>query len=91
MVMVDEPAPDAIGDGLKATVTPEGWPDADRETAELKPPVTNDVIFEVPLEPCVTLSDDGDAERLKDGLLGEPPSALIRPTPLGLPQPVTRS
>ena len=39
IVMVEVPAP-VIEVGLKLTVTPVGWPLADKETAESKPPVT---------------------------------------------------
>jgi len=67
MVMVEEPEPDAIDDGLKVTVTPEGWPDADKATAELKPPVTDDVIVAAPELPWETLTDAGDAESVKLG------------------------
>ena len=39
IVMVEVPAP-VIEVGLKLTVTPVGWPLADKEIAESKPPVT---------------------------------------------------
>jgi hypothetical protein len=45
--MVDVPVP-VIEVGLKATVTPVGWPFADNVTAELKPPVVVLVMVEVP-------------------------------------------
>lgn len=39
MFISDWPEPGAaIEDGLKLTVTPEGWPVADKVIAELKPP-----------------------------------------------------
>jgi hypothetical protein len=68
-VMVEVPAP-VIEPGLKATVTPEGWPLAASETAELKPPVTALVIVEVPELPCTTETEAGDADRLKPGGTG---------------------
>ena len=53
IVMVEVPAP-VIEVGLKLTVTPVGWPLADKEMAELKPPVTVLVMVEVPGLPCAT-------------------------------------
>lgn len=89
MVMVEVPAP-VIEVGLNPTVTPDGWPLADSEMTPLKPPVTVLVMVEVPTLPCTTVSEEGEAERLKPGAAG-PESALSRPDPLGLPQPVARS
>jgi hypothetical protein len=54
MLMVDDPVP-VIDVGLKPTVTPEGWPDAESATAELKPPLTVLVIVELPDPPCATI------------------------------------
>lgn len=88
--MVEDPAP-VIDVGLKAIVTPVGWPLADNETAELKPPVTALVIFAVPELPCATETEAGEAERLKPGVTKPAASALIRAAPFGLPNPVTRS
>src|ERR1700722_1383511 len=51
-VRVDVPEPGApIEVGLKPTVTPVGWPVADKATAELKPPAIVLVMVEVPLLP----------------------------------------
>ena len=48
-VRVELPLPGAaIEAGLKLAVTPEGNPDTDNETAELKPPVTVVEIVELP-------------------------------------------
>ena len=48
-VRVELPLPGAaIEAGLKLAVTPVGTPDADRETAELKPPLTVVVMVDVP-------------------------------------------
>lgn len=90
IVMVDDPAP-VIEVGLKVTVTPVGWPLADNEMAELKPPVTVLVIVEVPAWPCATDTEVGEAERLNPGPDELPARAAIRPAPLGLPQPVAKS
>lgn len=47
IVIVEVPAP-VIEVGLKVTVTPVGWPLADKEIAESNPPVTALVMVEVP-------------------------------------------
>jgi len=91
MVMVDVPFPGAAMEaGLKLTVTPVGWPDADNAMAELKLPEIVVVMVEVPLLPCATETVVGEAEMVKlevdDGA-----RRLIRPVVFGLPQPVTRS
>jgi hypothetical protein len=66
MVMVEVPLPGAAIDvGLKVTVTPVGWPLALNATAESKEPVMALVMVEVPLLPCATVTDVGEAERLK--------------------------
>ena len=90
IVMVEVPAP-LIEVGLKLTVTPVGWPVADKVMAELKPPVTVLLMVEFPELPCATGTEAGEPERLKPGLDGVPASALIRPDPFGLPQPVAKS
>jgi hypothetical protein len=90
IVMVEVPAP-VIDVGLKLTVTPDGWPEADKEMVELKPPVTVLVIVEVPELPCATETEAGEAERLKPAVEEFPASALIKPDPFGLPQPVANS
>ena len=91
IVMVELPPPGAgIGLGLKPTVVPDGTPEADKLIELLKPPLTVVVMVDVPCLPWVTLSEEGDAERLKPGV--EPPAnALISPLPFGLPQPVAKS
>jgi len=90
-VVVEELAP-VMEMGLKPTVTPEGWPEAERLMAELKPPLTALVIVEVPELPWRTETEAGDADRVKLGEEEEEPSnALSKPEPLGLPQPVARS
>ena len=91
-VAVDDPEPGAAIDvGLKPTVTPLGWPEAVRATAESNPPETAVVMVDDPLLPTTTETDVGDAASVKAGVWLVGASALIRPVPLGLPQPVTRS
>src|SRR5208282_3584013 len=92
MVIVDVPEPGAAMDvELKLTVTPVGWPLAVKAIAESKPPETVVVIVEVPLLPCTTETEPGEAKIAKAGDVLVGASALISPVPLGLPQPVTRS
>ncbi len=67
-VMVEVPDPGAgMGVGLKLTVTPVGWPVADKATAELNPPDTATVTVDVPLLPCTTGTEAGDPEMVKSG------------------------
>ena len=102
MVTVDVPvAADALADsvkvlvvvvgfGLNAAVTPVGRPVALRVTLPVKPPAGTTVMVLVPLAPCTMLSVFGDAVKVKLGP-DAPARALIRPAPIGLPHPVTRS
>lgn len=73
IVMVEVPVP-VIEVGLKLTVTPLGWPLAERVTGSLKPPVVVLVMVDVPEEPCATVTAVGLAERLK------PPPAPVMVT-----------
>ncbi len=93
MDIVELPAPGAAIDvGLNVTVTPVGCPLAVKATAALNPFDTVVVIVDAPLPPCTTETEPGDAEIAKLGVGEVPPlSALIKPIPFGLPQPVTRS
>ncbi len=92
IVIVDVPEPGAaIEVGLNETVTPVGCPDAVNAIAELNPPDTAVVIVEVPLFPCTTETEVGEAEIVKLGVGVPEASALIKPAPLGLPQPVVKS
>ena len=69
MVIVDVPEPGAaIGLGLKLTVTPLGCPEAVKVMAELSPPKTLVVMVGVPLLPCTTDTELGDALMLKPAL-----------------------
>ena len=90
IVMVEVPVP-VIEVGLNVTVTPVGWPLAVKATAESKPPVTVLVMADVPELPCDTVTEVGEAERVKPGGSVVPVSALIRPLPFGLPQPLAKS
>ena len=68
-VRVDVPEPGAAIDvGLKVAVTPAGWPLADNATAELNPPETVVVMAEVPLLPCTTDTEVGEAASVKAGV-----------------------
>ena len=49
------------------------------------------MIVELPLLPCTTDSEAGEAEIMNAGEVLVGASALINPTPFGLPHPVTRS
>jgi len=92
MVIVELPEPGAAMDeGLKPTVTPVGWPDADKAIAASKPPEIAVVIVDVPALPSATVTEVGEAEMVKFGVEELPASALIRPVPFGLPHPVTKS
>jgi hypothetical protein len=91
-VAVDVPEPGAAMDvGLKVTVTPVGAPEDVKAIAELNPPETAVVMVEVPLEPTTTETEVGEAVSVNAGVWLVGASALMSPTPLGLPQPVTRS
>ena len=92
IVTVDVPDPGvAIEAGEKLTVTPDGCPLADKAIAESKPPEIAVVMVDVPAPPCTTEADEGEAPIVNAGVWLVGANALIRPTPLGLPQPVTRS
>jgi hypothetical protein len=92
MVMVEVPEPGAAMEvGLKVTVTPVGWPVADKAIAESKPFKTAVVIVDVPLLPRTTESEVGDAQTVKLADADALVSALMRPVPFGLPQPVAKS
>ena len=75
MVAVDEPEPGAAMDvGLKVIVTPDGAPDAERATAELKPPEIAVVMFEDPPAPALTPPSPAIA-------WPAPPAVPVRPGP----------
>ena len=59
--------------------------------AESKLPEMAVVIVDVPLLPCTTATEEGEAEMVKLGVVDDGARALIRPVPFGLPQPVAKS
>jgi hypothetical protein len=86
--MVELPLP-VIEAGLKLTVTPVGWPVAERLMEESRPPLTVELTVELAELPSATQNWAGEASRLK--LAFEGASASIRFAPFGLPHPVARS
>src|SRR5580658_2644472 len=69
MVNVELPEPGAsIVPVLSVSVTPVGWPLAVKAMAESKPPETVVVIVEVPLLPCTTVTEVGEAAMVKAGV-----------------------
>jgi hypothetical protein len=89
---LEEPEPGAAMDvGVKPTVTPEGWPDADKAIAALKLPEMVAVTADAPLLPWVTVTEPGEAESVKLGPEAVPASAFSKPAPFILPQPVAKS
>jgi hypothetical protein len=67
-VSSETPLP-AIGFVPKAAVAPDGSPDSDRVTDPLKPPTPVTVIVVLAEPPCAAVTETGDAERLKSGVL----------------------
>jgi len=91
-VATEVPEPGAaMGLVPKPTVTPVGWPVALNVMAASNPPETVVVTVEVPLLPFTTETEVGEAEMEKLGEAAVPVSALIKPLPFGLPQPVAKS
>ena len=84
-VIVEVPLP-VIVLGPKVTVTPAGWPVADKVIDGLNPPVAVLVMVVLVELPSSTQKNAGEADRLNPWV-----NALIRLLPLGLPQPVVRS
>ena len=77
-VSVELPLPGAAIDaGLKLAVTPVGKPEAESETAELKPPLTVVEIVVLPELPWMTERLAGDALSVK---LGEAAAFTVRAT-----------
>jgi hypothetical protein len=75
-VIVELPEPGAgIVLGLKLVVAPVGTPEAVKLIELLKPPLTDVVMVEVPCDPCATLNEAGDADKVKL----EPPETWVIP------------
>src|SRR6478609_3490978 len=82
-VSVELPLPGAAMDaGLKLAVTPAGKPEADNDTAELKPPLTVVETVELPEVPWVTDKLAGVALTAKSGVAAE---LIVRPIAVLLP------
>ena len=91
-VTLEVPEPGAAIDvGLNPTVTVLGCPVADKATAESNSSTAVVVTVDEPFPPCTTETAFGDADKVKVGVVLVGASALIKPVPLGLPHPVTRS
>lgn len=58
---------DVVGFVPNAAVTPEGRPDADKVTLPVNPPEGVTVIVLLALLPCVTLTLEGEADKVKFG------------------------
>lgn len=54
-------------DEAKDAVTPDGRADAVKVTVPLNPPTGVTVMVDLPVEPCVTDTLPGDADKLKSG------------------------
>lgn len=92
-VSVESPEPGA-GEvrGSKVGVTPVGRPEADQVIAASNPPVRTAATVVLPLPPCCTVTEPGVILTVKFGVGPVVLERMLsRPTPLGLPQPVTRS
>lgn len=85
-VMVEVVLPAGIGLGLKLVFATE-----DNVMLASKPPANVAVILVVPELPLAIVNCRGAALKVKLPPLLVPARALIRPLPLGLPQPVARS
>jgi len=89
-VKVEVPEPGvASEEALNAAVTPVGNPDALRAIAELKPPETAVAMVLVPLIPCATVTDAGDAEMVNAGKVIRSERAEVCVTPPPVPVTVT--
>ena len=90
IVASELPAP-VIEVGLRVTVTPLGWPDTAKLIVDLKPLITVLVIVLLPEPPCGRVRGKFEAVRPKPGREMVLSRAVIKPLPLGLPQPVAKS
>ena len=89
-VRVEDPDPGAAIDvGLNAAVAPVGSPDALSAIAELKPPETVVAILLVPLAPCATDIDAGEAAMVNAGTATVRDTVVVCVTPPLVPVTVT--
>lgn len=70
-----------MGLGLKPTVTPLGSSETDKVMSELSPPKTLVEIVDLPLLPCTTDTELGEAEMVKPGAADVPARESSRPDP----------
>ena len=71
-VSVEDPEPGAgMLAGLKLAVTPEGKPPADNAIAELNPPEMAAVMVDFPEPPGATVTEVGEADSEKPGVVLE--------------------
>ena len=90
-VRVEDPEPGAAIDvGLNAAVAPVGNPVAVSATAELKPPETAVAMVLVPLAPCATVTDAGEAEMVNAGGATVNDTVAVCVSPPPVPVTVTR-
>jgi hypothetical protein len=89
-VRVEDPEPGApIGVVLNAAVAPPGSPEALSTIAELKPPETAVVIVLVPLAPCTTDTDAGEAVMVNAGVVTVSDTVAVWVSPPPAPVTVT--
>jgi hypothetical protein len=81
----------AVLPGLKAAVTPEGMPDADKLTFPVKAPIGMTVIMMAPFVPCTSVKLLSEAVRLKPAMGVTPGQLFTRLVALTLPMPVAKS
>ena len=82
-VRVEDPEPGApIGVVLNAAVAPPGSPEALSTIAELKPPETAVVMVLVPLAPCATETDAGEAAMVNPATVSVTLAVCVKPPPV---------
>ena len=92
MVMVEVPEPGAAMEvGLKVTVTPAGWPVADKANSRVKAVQDGGSDRRCAIATLYHGDRSGRGGNGEVGGADAPASALIRPVPFGLPQPVAKS
>ena len=82
-VRVEDPEPGAaIDPGLKPAVVPDGSPEAVKVIAELKPSKTAVVMVLVPLAPCATETDAGEAAMVNPVTVSATVAVCVTPPPV---------